>query len=106
MRAPLLAGLAVLSALGLSACSEKASDNLDNAGSAIGNDVSNAVDDAGNSIDNGLDRAGAAIDKGADRIGTATDRAADDAKREGREARQDVGASLEKAGADLRNDNH
>ena len=48
MRAPLLA-ITALSALGLSlsACSEKASDNLENAGSAIGNDVSNAVDDAG-----------------------------------------------------------
>ena len=106
MRAPLLA-ITALSALGLSlsACSEKASDNLENAGSAIGNDVSNAVDDAGEKIDNGLDRAGAAIDNGADRIGAATDRAADDAKREGKESKQDVGASLEQAGKDLRNDN-
>lgn len=103
MRAPLLAGLALLSALGLSACSQKASDNLDNAGTAIGDDVSNAVDNAGASIDNGLDRAGAAIDHGADRIGAATDKAAIDAKREGKEAQQDVGASLENAGRDLRN---
>lgn len=101
MRTSLLAAVAVLSVAGLSACSEKAQTNLENAGSAIGNDVSNAVDDAGAKIDNGLDHAGHAIDNGAERIGAASDNAAADAKREAGEAKHDVG-TLEKAGNDLK----
>ena len=71
MRTPIFAGLAILAAAGLSACSEKTQDNLEQTGDSIGNDMSRAADDAGAAIDNGLDDAGQAIDSGADRVGAA-----------------------------------
>ena len=58
MRTPIFAGLAILAAAGLSACSEKTQDNLEQTGDSIGNDMSRAADDAGAAIDNGLDDAG------------------------------------------------
>ena len=76
MRTPIFAGLAILAAAGLSACSEKTQDNLEQTGDSIGNDMSRAADDAGAAIDNGLDDAGQAIDSGADRVGAAADEAA------------------------------
>ena len=47
MRTPIFAGLAILAAAGLSACSEKTQDNLEQTGDSIGNDMSRAADDAG-----------------------------------------------------------
>ena len=50
MKASIVAALVIVAGMGLSACSEKAADSLENAGSAIGNDVSRAVDQAGAKI--------------------------------------------------------
>src|SRR3546814_8471374 len=93
MRTKFLAAMSALATLGASACSEKAADNLENAGSAIGSDVGNTVDRAGDRIDRGLDAAGNAIGEGSDRLGAAMDNASRDAEREAREAKQDVGAA-------------
>lgn len=103
MRKTLIAGLSVLAVAGLSACSEKTEDKIANAGAAVGSDIDNNVDRAGEKIDNGLDRAGAAIDRGTDKVDAAADNAAADAKREGREAKHDVGSALENAGRDIKN---
>ena len=103
MKPSFLVGLLILSAAGLGACSQKASDSLENAGSAIGNDVGSAVNDAGNEIDNGLDGAGRAIDNGAAKIGAAVDNASRDAKREAADAKHDVGSAMERTGKDMKN---
>ena len=62
MRTFIVAGLATLAVAGLSACTEKTQDKIENAGAAVGDDVSNAVDTAGDKIDNGLDKAGDKIE--------------------------------------------
>jgi hypothetical protein len=102
MRKSLIAGLSVLAVAGLSACSEKTQDKVENAGAAVGSDIDNNLDAAGAKIDNGLDHAGAAIDRGADKVDAAADNAAADAKREGREAKQNVGSAIENAGRDIK----
>lgn len=102
MRLSILATAAVLSLAGLSACSQKTQDSVENAGSSIGNDLDSAIDRAGDKIDNGLDHAGRVIDGQADRIGTAAENATREAEREAADARHDVGTHLEKAGSDLK----
>ncbi|WP_373278258.1 hypothetical protein [Sphingobium fuliginis] len=82
MRTSFLTAMSALTVLGASACSEKAADNLENAGSAIGSDVGNTVDRAGDRIERGLDEAGNAIDEGSGRLGAAMDNASRDAERE------------------------
>lgn len=104
MKASFLTGLVIVVGMGLSACSEKAADSLENTGSAIGNDVSRAVDQAGEKIDNGLDDAGRAIDEGANKMEAATSNATQDARREAREAKKDTGAAMERVGNDLKRD--
>ncbi|MBH1992925.1 MAG: hypothetical protein I8H86_08555 [Sphingomonadaceae bacterium] len=104
MRNAIFAGFAILTAISLTACSEKAQDSLENAGAAISNDVDSTLDHAGDRIDNGLDRAGRAINNGAERVGATTDQAARDADRKADAAKRNVGESLEKAGNDLKNE--
>ena len=104
MRTSFLAAMSALTVLGVSACSEKAADNLENAGSAIGSDVSNTMDRAGAKIDGGLDTPDNAISEGSDRDSTAMHNASRAAEREAREAKRDVGAAMERAGNDIRKD--
>ena len=46
MRTAIIAGMTLIAAAGLSACSEKTQDNLERTGDSMGNDISRAADDA------------------------------------------------------------
>lgn len=102
MRTLILPALA-LTALGLSACSEKAADQVEQAGDAIGNDIERGINNADDHIDAGLDSAGRAIDNAGDHIGAAADEAGRKADAASHDARQEAGNALKKAGEDLKN---
>ena len=85
---PALAGFALLAAAGLSACSENAQQQSQNAGNAIVADVSNAADD---------------VEAAANRLGERTEHVLNNAGQAADNAADATGRVLENAGRDLRN---
>lgn len=97
MRRSIIAlGIAV-SAASLSACSDKARNETQEAGNAIASDVRNAGNDAARAAEHVTDSANAAITHAGDRI----DAAADKAEEKGKEAKRATGRALENAGEAL-----
>jgi uncharacterized protein YjbJ (UPF0337 family) len=102
MKKILLASMAIIATTGLAACSEKSQNSIENAGSAVGNDVSHSVNTVGAKIDQGLDKTGDVIKNGTSQVSAAADQAAADAKRKAADAKEAVGGALENAGHDLK----
>ena len=95
-RSIIVLGLAV-SAACLSACSDKARNETEQAGNAIASDIDNASDNASNAAQRATDTANAALDRASDRLDTAANRAEQKAD----EAKQRAGRALENAGEAL-----
>lgn len=62
MKKIVIATLAGIAALGVSACSEKAQDAAANTADAVGDDMGNAASDVGNAVEGGVDAVGNAAE--------------------------------------------
>lgn len=102
MRKTIIIGLSVAAALGLSACSEKSQDKVEQAGDAIGNDLERGINNADDKVAAGADHVGAAIDNAGDHISAATKDVRADVKDEARDAKHSVGGALEETGKDIK----
>jgi hypothetical protein len=102
MRKIILTGVAA-AAIGLSACSDKTADKINEAGNSLGYDLERGINNADDHLETGMRKTGAAINDLGDDIGNAASRTADRAGAEADKARRDAGTALKKAGNDLKN---
>ncbi len=95
-RSIIILGIAASTAC-LSACSDRARNETEEAGNAIASDIDNASDKAANAAQHATDSANAVIDRAGDRI----DAAANKAEQKGEDAKRATGRALENAGEAL-----
>lgn len=101
MRKFIIAGIGAATALALTACSEKAQDQVEQAGEAVGNDLESGINNADDVIASGVKDAGQAIENAGDAVGEAAGDATEEARSEGREAKAEAGTALQNAGKEL-----
>jgi len=94
---------AAAAAFTLSACSDKTSDKIEQAGDAVGKDIERGINNADDHVNAGLKDAGQAIDNFGDQVGASAEQAAKDARAAGKDAKHEAGKALENAGKDLKN---
>jgi len=102
MRKIFVAGLGAIAALGLSACSEKAQNEVGQAADSVGSDLERGINNADDTLAAGADKAGRAIDNAGHDISAATRNIGADARNEASDAKKDVGDTLEEAGKDIK----
>ena len=101
MRKFIIAGLGAATALTLSACSEKAQDEVGQAGEAVGSDLERGINNADDAIAAGARDAGQAIENAGESVADTARDATTDVRSEARDAKQDAGSALQNAGKDL-----
>ena len=102
MRKILITSLGAIAVMGLSACSEKAQDQVEQAGDAVGNDIERGIINADDMAAAGADKMGAAVDNAGHEIGAAADEAGAKIEAGAADAKHDIGSSVEKAGKDIK----